>query len=417
MLRSNTIRKRATMTTRLSANMMTQLRRAYRNEYGLTCLPVAADGTVTDQGRSSALHNNAIFCGARAHALQEAVRWGDPYTFFMAPGLMTWIVPLVYGESVRGGLSGGEVRVEGDATDATELVNYIVSVGVGRKSAAAYVGRIPAWPQPRVHEAAGSLFESFYQVSGWTPTLLTRNRADALQQRQIAEAIHERKRRPDRAYPLEEERILLSLIRVGNRAGARSMLNTMLAAIYLYSPREAVIRARIIEMMGYLVRAAVEDSPLLEPLLERQQKWMEQVFSTEGFEALCKVVRQALDDFMDSIFEQGYGRTNKKVRKALDYVAEHYTENIRLKDVAAHVDLSTFRIAHMVKDYTGRTILQHVKRLRTDRARQLLEETSLTCAEIAYEVGFSDQSVFTRQFREMTGTTPARYRRERRGIA
>ncbi|MDP6491439.1 MAG: helix-turn-helix transcriptional regulator, partial [Kiritimatiellia bacterium] len=92
-------------------------------------------------------------------------------------------------------------------------------------------------------------------------------------------------------------------------------------------------------------------------------------------------------------------------------------EDIRLKDVAEQVDLSTFRIAHMVKDYTGRTILQHVKRLRSEKARHLLEETSLTCAEIAYEVGFSDQSFFTRQFREMTGTTPARYRRERRGIA
>jgi YesN/AraC family two-component response regulator len=195
------------------------------------------------------------------------------------------------------------------------------------------------------------------------------------------------------------------------------MLNTMLAAIFLYSPREAVIRARLIEMMGYLVRAAVEDSPLLEPLLERQQKWMERVFTTEGFESLCVVVREALDDFMDGIFEQGYDRTNKKVRKALDYIGEHFAGNLRLDDVAAHVGLSTFRIAHMVKEYTGRTILQHVKRLRTEKARHLLEDSSLTCAEIAYEVGFSDQSFFTRQFREMTGTTPARYRRERCGKA
>jgi two-component system response regulator YesN len=405
------------MTTRLSNNMMTQLRRDYRQAYGLPCLPLALNGTITDRERSSALHNNAIFCRARAHALEEAVRWGEPYALFMAPGLMTWIIPLVDEESVVGGLTGGEVRVEGDVTDTTELVNFIVSAGISRKAATAYVGKVPVWPQPRVHEAAASLYDSFYQLSGWTPTLLTRHRTDAQQQRQIAEAIHERKRQPDRAYPLEEERILLSLIRVGNRAGARSMLNTMLAAIYLYSPREAVIRARIIEMMGYLVRAAVEDSPLLEPLLERQQKWMEQIFNTEGFEALCKVVRKALDDFMDSIFEQGYGRTNKKVRRALDYIAEHYTEELRLEDVATHVGLSTFRIAHMVKDFTGRTILQHVKRLRTEKARRLLEDTSLTCAEIAYEVGFSDQSFFTRQFREMTGTTPAKYRRERRGIA
>ncbi|NQU38985.1 MAG: helix-turn-helix domain-containing protein [Lentisphaerae bacterium] len=404
------------MSTTLSANVMTQLRRTYRSDFGLTCRPISDSGAITATDRNRAAHNNAIFCRARVHALQEAVRWGEPYALFLAPGLMTWIVPLVEGESLQGGLSGGEVRVEGDTSEPTEIINFIVSAGVSRKAATTYVNQVVRWPQPRVHEAAASLFASFYQLSGWSPTLLTRNRDNALQQRQIAEVIHERKRQPQRAYPLEEERILLSLIRVGDRAAARSMLNTMLAAIFLYSPREAVIRARVIEMMGYLVRAAVEDSPLLEPLLERQQQWMMRVFTTEGFEALCVVVREALDDFMQSIFEQGYGRTNKKVRKALDYISDHFSEEIRLEAVAAHVGLSTFRIAHMVKDHTGRTILQHVKRLRIEKARHLIEETSLTCAEIAYAAGFSDQSFFTRQFREMTGTTPAKYRRERRGL-
>jgi AraC-like DNA-binding protein len=59
-------------------------------------------------------------------------------------------------------------------------------------------------------------------------------------------------------------------------------------------------------------------------------------------------------------------------------------------------------------------LLEHVKRLRTDEARRRLETTTLSCAAIAAELGFADQSHFTRQFRDVTGITPARYRRERR---
>jgi len=403
--------------TVLSKTMLTRLRRDYRRAYGLEALLCSDNGRVRDGDRPQPLRNLAVCCRARLHAVRESTRWGDPFIFFLAPGLLSWVVPLVDGETECGGLSGGEVRLDDDAADLTPSVNFLVSGGATRRDALAFVEAAPAWPQPRAREAADYLFKTFYAMSGWTPRLLNRRRENALQQRQIAEEIHARKHSSRAGYPLEEERLLLSLIRVGDRAGARRMLNTMLAAIFLYSPRPAVIRARVIELMGYLVRAAVEDSPLLEPLLERQHRWMEQVLATEDFEALCVVVRDALDDFIDNIFRQGYERTNPKVRNALEYIAAHFAEDLRLEDVARHVELSTFRIAHMVKDYTGRTILQHVKRLRIEKARRLIEETSLSCTEIAFEVGFSDQSFFTRLFREMTGSTPGRYRRERRRVA
>ncbi len=396
--------------------MLAKLRRDYRGRFGLDAGLCTVAGRVQEAERPRPARNLAVCVQARAHALAEAVRWGEPYVFFVAPGLLSWVVPLVEGETVHGGMSGGEVRLEEDAGDATATVNFLVSAGAPRRAAQEVVEAAPVWPQARARDAAAYLFETFYAMSGWKPVLLQRRRDNALQQRQIAEEIHSRKAELRPGYPLEEERLLLSLIRVGDRAGARRMLNTMLAAIFLHAPRPALLRARVIELMGYLVRAAVEDSPLLEPLLERQHVWMEKVLATEDFESLCVAVRDALDDFIDSIFRQGYERTNPKVRQALDYIAAHFAEDLRLDDVAQHVGLSTFRIAHMVKDYTGRTILQHVKRLRIEKARRLIEESALSCTEIAFAVGFSDQSFFTRQFREMTGSTPARYRRERRRV-
>jgi len=50
--------------------------------------------------------------------------------------------------------------------------------------------------------------------------------------------------------------------------------------------------------------------------------------------------------------------------------------------------------------------------MRIQEAQRLLEQSDLACTEIAYEVGFGDQSYFTKQFRQITGTTPAKHRRQ-----
>jgi AraC family transcriptional regulator len=68
-------------------------------------------------------------------------------------------------------------------------------------------------------------------------------------------------------------------------------------------------------------------------------------------------------------------------------------------------------VAHLVKECTGKTIQQHIRRLRIQKARTWLEETDKDFADIAHELGFSDQSHFIRHFRDVTGLTPARYRR------
>ncbi len=114
---------------------------------------------------------------------------------------------------------------------------------------------------------------------------------------------------------------------------------------------------------------------------------------------------------MNTIYLLGFESGHPGVARVLDYIAAHFQEEVRLQDLADEVRLSTFRIAHLVKERTGRTILQHVHEMRIREAQRLLEESRLSCAEIAYEVGFTDQSYFNRRFRALTGITPRQHRR------
>lgn len=398
----------------LSKRLFASVAKDYRKSYGLGICLIDEAGRVLMPEASGPIENLPSLCHLRCHNLHEAVRWGEPQAFFAAPGIMSWIIPLVERTEMKGGLCGGYILLEDDPGSINASVNYFVGEGAKRKDAVAFVQSLETFEQARVREAAENLYQLFYQYSGWKPLSLNRNRDQMNQQRQIAEEIHTRKVEQNRAYPYDDERILLSLIRVGDRSGARKMFNKMLAAMFLYSPKQVVVRARAIEMMGYLVRAAVEDSPLMEPLLERHMKWIEQIVETKDFDDLCNVLSDALDDFMNSIFLQGVNPVSPAVSKALDYIAANYTEHISLEEIAEAAGLSTFRIAHLLKEATGKTALQNIHYLRIQEARRLLEQSDLSCTDIAYETGFGDQSYFIKQFKKWMGITPAKYRKTAR---
>lgn len=349
-----------------------------------------------------------------AFSLQEAIRWGEPFVFYPSRGIVSWVVALVDQRYVHGGLIGGEVLTADISRE--EVIGHLIEQGIEPGLAKKLTTHLSIWPAARIKQAAVFLQELFYRVSGWKPVLLEENRIKTLQQRHISAAIDEHKKSGQTGYSIDKERMLLSLIKAGDQNGARKVLNEMLGAMYLLSPKLAVLRARAIELMGYLTRAAVEDNPILEPLIERNHQWMRKLIVAPDFETLSHVLMQALDDFMHGIYARGFNCYHPHVGRILDYAAQHYSEQLTLKQIAAKIGISVSRVAHLVKQHTGKTVWQHLMRMRIAKARQLLESTDDQCSQIALTVGFCDQSYFTKHFRRLTGTTPAHYRRSFAGV-
>ena len=350
----------------------------------------------------------------RLYAFHESVNTGQPYFFETSPGLSSWLVALEDRRIIHGALIAGDVLSTETTATTEDYLRTLAALGLSQATARDYLSSRPIFSPATMQEAAGHLQKTFYQISGWTPVQMEENRLRIRQQQQIAEAVEDQRRRGQAsAYPFEKERALLSHIRAGDPDGARRVLNEMLGAMYLTSPKLVVLRARAIEMMGYLTRTAVEDSPVMESLIERNHQWMERLIRARDFEALSRVLTNALNDFIEGIYLHGFNRSNTHVSHALDFITRNYTRPISLKDVARELGLSPYRLAHVVKAHTGKTILQIITHTRIQNARQLLEDTDKSCTDVAYEVGFNDQSYFIKHFRRLTGITPARYRRTR----
>ncbi|AKF04411.1 helix-turn-helix transcriptional regulator [Sandaracinus amylolyticus] len=114
--------------------------------------------------------------------------------------------------------------------------------------------------------------------------------------------------------------------------------------------------------------------------------------------------------------ERELGGLGARTIAKIDAYVRDSTGPIGLEELAKLAGVSRFHFTRQFKRATGETPMAYVRRLRVERAKELLLATDMSLADVAAHVGFADQSHFTRVFRSVVGTTPARYgeRRHRR---
>jgi AraC-like DNA-binding protein len=103
------------------------------------------------------------------------------------------------------------------------------------------------------------------------------------------------------------------------------------------------------------------------------------------------------------------GLSPKTLRRVRDHIVANLGQKITNEALARVANLSPSHFARAFKDTQGVAPHRYILECRVNRTQELLA-TELSLSEIAVEVGFADQSHFTRWFREFVGMTPGTYR-------
>ncbi|MBQ3743520.1 MAG: helix-turn-helix transcriptional regulator [Bacteroidales bacterium] len=104
------------------------------------------------------------------------------------------------------------------------------------------------------------------------------------------------------------------------------------------------------------------------------------------------------------------GRESRRVNKVKEFIAQHYTEEIKLDDLAGLVAMSPSAFSRFFKQYTGRGPVDYIIDVRMGVAARMLVDTTTSVSEICYACGFNNLSNFNRTFKARRGYTPRDFR-------
>lgn len=99
---------------------------------------------------------------------------------------------------------------------------------------------------------------------------------------------------------------------------------------------------------------------------------------------------------------------DSRLEPVLDYITEHFNEEIKMEVVAQMFNLSVRNLSRLF-NMSGIHFSSYINHLRIVRAIELLTDGEKTVKEIAYDVGFSTPNNFNRVFKQITGLSPKAY--------
>ena len=105
-------------------------------------------------------------------------------------------------------------------------------------------------------------------------------------------------------------------------------------------------------------------------------------------------------------------RDLRSLQRAREYIHAHYADNLTLAQVARAAGVHPVYLGQIFRQEFGETLGEYLNHIRVRAAAGMLAKSDLPLSAVALDLGFYDQSHFTRVFRQITGATPGTFRAE-----
>ena len=342
------------------------------------------------------------FATAHTYGCFEAVRWNGLYVYH-CPLSLTFIATAVYDEKRAAYALVGGPLIMGAAEDLpsndmrerlsalpNKSAKQIGSLSQLQWMCAMYLSNRGAQVSTAATEAQTLLHNQLYDIS------------DQLRSGQGTR------------YPIEIEQRLQKMITQGDKRGAQTLINQLLGALYFSTVGDFhVIKERAKELIVLFSRASVEGGADVQRIFGQNRDLQNEIDGLEDLDALSRFLTDIFYRFVGYVFDFTRFEHSDILHKAVNYLRENLSEKLSLEDLAQHVGLSRSYLSAIINQELGMTFSDYVSKMRIDRSRELLLDSSLSLVDIAGLVGYSDQSYFTKKFSQLVGMSPGQYRKKR----
>tara|TARA_R110002049_G_scaffold285400_1_gene466260 strand:+ start:9527 stop:10399 length:873 start_codon:yes stop_codon:yes gene_type:complete len=162
------------------------------------------------------------------------------------------------------------------------------------------------------------------------------------------------------------------------------------------------------------IRFKMETKAVIGPKIDNLMEYV-------GLERVIKFLEilnylASTDDYTmlnaDGFAFEAEAQDSSKIDIIFKYVNKNFQNHITLDDISEEVSMTVPAFCRYFKKATGKTFTQLVNEYRVVHATKLLNESTMSIADICFECGFNNFSHFNKQFNEITGKSASNYRKE-----
>ncbi|MFC2164510.1 helix-turn-helix domain-containing protein [Acidobacteriota bacterium] len=367
-------------------------------------------------GKSKVLEKNCRL--AMLRAVKEAFRWGEGYITTCPLGLIMFAVPVVFNKKLIGGLlSGFAIFPEMEKDIREEIITNLEKYQASVDDTSPDNLKFREFSLDQVRDFVSFLFILTREYQLNDIKFLKDINEKYVQQYKIANFLEDLKQSSQdvgrKIFDKQDE--ILSKVKLGDKTGAREILNEFLGTIFFESGMNFdILKVRVVELVVIISRAAIEAGVKANELLGLNYSYLSELNSAKDIDELLFKLTGILENFISKVSQVKEKKKKIKIDRMIEYIKQNFTSKITAVDVAKEGELSVSRALHLFKEETGLTISDYIKKLRIDYSKYLLLNTDVSLADSAIEAGFFDQSHFTKTFKRIERMTPSHYRKKYR---
>lgn len=368
-----------------------------------------------------ALNESEDYCSkVHLYGSYQAERFGGKYIFFCPMGLVHWASPITAEGMMKGAvLCGPVLMVEPEEFLIEDLIRSNKIKEDKIEELREQLREVQVVPPEKVTSLSELLFMVTAHISDAQHLQYMEQGEFQEQQSDMSEYIHYIKtmggnNSASPVYPLEKEKELLALIAIGDKKGSQKILNEILGYIFFSTGGNfEVIKARILELVVLLSRAALEGGADIEQIFGLNYKYLNAIHGFKTVEEITYWLSKIMVRFTDCVFNLSDVKHVDVIYKAVDYVKRNYMNKITLEEVSSYVHLSPSYFSKVFKDEMKCNFNTYVNQVRIEMSKKLLLNDSINLVDVSNFVGYEDQSYFSKVFKKIVGVSPGKFRESR----
>jgi AraC-like DNA-binding protein/ligand-binding sensor protein len=349
------------------------------------------------------------------YAAKQSEKLGESYIFSCPAGLIHYTVPIIKKNVFKGSVLAGPILMnfpdEFMVNDIIQKFDLDIQL---RGLIETKLSDIQVVQPSKVRHLSKLLFIVACSLMGEEKYELYEKNKRSHQQSKIGESLQDLKSTNNdmlRTYKIENE--LLIKVKNGDIIGARNILNDLLAHILFYSGNDIrIIKTRTLELCTLLSRASIEGGADFNKVFSLSSDFLIKLNKIKKVEDISFLLINILDAFTENVFKINKSKNPALIKKCIAYINKNYKNNITLDTVANMVHLNSSYFSSIFKKEIGMNFSSYLNKIRIEQSMFLLRNTDYSILNIALEVGFEDQSYFSKVFKNFTGMTPKQYRQK-----